>query len=165
MQDTTTRITERVPFEDKEKFTSFINRCIKVSTETSKSTYAIYDNVVFKVDLFYEGLKKILNQFPTEKRAALGIQTITIIFEELYLEVEKEDVFLYYQLKDLGKFKIKDHKLKEDLKILWKTHKEFELNDQEFAYSIKELMRKGIIDYRKGSINLKKSILVRYRNK
>ena len=86
------------------------------------------------------------------------------IFRDRIFDVEKEDSFIIYHLRNLGKFKIREAKLKEELKGLWGEHKDYVLTDQEFARTLKVLMRMGIIEYRKGNLTLKKEMIIRYKD-
>lgn len=164
MQEVIEAILQRVSFEDKDKIKSFLYKCLKVSDDTYRSTYATHDNILFKLDAFFAGLPKIVNHVTKDKKFTLGIETLTIILEELAVEVEKEEVFILFHLKDLGKFSIRDSKLQTELKNVWAQHKEYAVEDQDFMRSIKTLMRLGLIDYRKGNLKNKKSLLVRYKN-
>jgi hypothetical protein len=163
MQETIENIVEKVSFDKKEKFATFLNRCIMASTDTAKSTYAIHENVLFKTDVFFEGLAKFLNEVTKDKKLPLGVETLAIVFDELGFDLDKEDAFLLYHLRDLGKFKIKDTKLKQELKGLWGQYKEYALDDQDFSHALKALMRIGIIEYRRGNLSLKQQIIISYK--
>ncbi len=164
MQEILDTIIEKLPFEKKEKINQLLSRCIKESLDSGKRTTAAYENVVVKVGPLFEAISKFLNDVPTVNKLPFGIESIDIIFNELGLEIDKEDAFLIYHLRDLGKFKIRDSKLKQELDILWKEHTEYILDDQEFSRTMKVLMRMGILDYRKGNLTLKNEIMIRYKN-
>ncbi len=164
MEEMISAILERSNIENKEKLSLFLSRCIKASPNTARSTYSEHENVLFMTDVFFDELKKITNDVTNEKKFLLGVETLFITLEELGLPVEKQDAFIVYQLKDLGKFKIKDKKLLSDLKGLWGQYKEYTVEESDFMYTIKNLMRMGIVNYRKGNLNLKQSIVISYKN-
>jgi len=164
MQEIIKEILERVNFEDKIKVQTFLLRCIQVSSDTFKSTYAIHDNILFKLDTFFKDVHNLVNHVPKNKKLPLGIDTLKIVLEELSLDVDKEEVFILYHLRDLGNFKIRDSKLQTELKSLWGEYKEYAIEDKYFQRSLKHLMRIGLIEYRKGSLRLKKSLVIRYKN-
>lgn len=164
MQETFDKIIERVNFVNKDKLPRFLDQCIRESTDTSKSTYAIHENVLFMLDAFYIGLQKVMNDVPKSDRLRLGVETLMIIFEELGHEIEKEDAFILYHLRDQGKFRLKESKLRDQLKNAWGEHKEYRLEDQDLSKALKEMMRMGIIDYRKGSLTVKPNVIIRYKN-
>lgn len=164
MQEIIETIAEKLSFDKKDKVIQLLSRCISECTESGKRTTAMYDNVVIKVGPLLDAISKFLNDVPKINKFNFGVESIDIIFNELGLEIDKEDAFLIYHLRDLGKFKIRESKLKEELNILWKEHKEYVLDDQEFSRTLKVLMRMGILDYRKGNLTLKNEILIRYKN-
>ena len=163
MQETIQNIIERVNFEKKDNFSRFLYACIKDSHDTAKSTYAIHNNILFKTAVFFEGLAKVSNEVPKEKKLLLGVETLVIVFDELGIEIEKEDAFILFHLRDLGKFKIKDKKLLAQLKGPWGQYKEFALEDADFSHSLKGLRKAGIINYRKGSVSLEQNIVISYK--
>lgn len=164
MQDSIEQILERVSFEKKDKLQRILSRSMEISEDSTKRTTALYDNVLFKMEFFLSELEKLLNDVKKVNRFSIGMEILTVILEELGFEFEKEDAFIVYHLRGLGKFKIKDTKLRDQLKGQWGEHKEYILTDQEFSRTLKVLMRMGIIDYRKGNLTLKKEIIVRYKN-
>lgn len=165
MNETIESILKRADFANKEdKLRALLNSCLSVSKDSEKSTYAIHDNVLFKINDFFIGLKKILNSEKKDKAFLLGVDILGIVLDELGYEMDKEDVFIFYHLRDLGKFRLKESKLKDELKVLWRQHKEYQLEDQDFSRSLKYLMRNNLIDYRRGNLWLKLSTVISYKN-
>jgi hypothetical protein len=165
MQEVIQAIVDRVQFENKEKVQSFLNTCIKVSKDSNISTYAVHDNVHFKTYDFFKGLNKLTNDITKDKRLAISVDTLSVALEELGIELDPGEVFIVYHLRDQGKFRMKESKLKEQLKGMWGQNKEYALDDGEFSYALKSLMRKGIIEYRKGNLSLKPGFIISYKTK
>lgn len=164
MHELLQKIVDRSSIEKKEKFAEYLNKCIKITTDNGNSTYGVHHLVEFRTTLFFELLAKISNAIANDKKLLLGVETLKIVLEELGFEVEPEDAFILFYLRDLGKFKIKDVKLREQLKGIWPQYKEFALDDQSFAHAIKTMRRMGLIEYRKGSLTLNQNIVVSYKN-
>ncbi|MGK0367349.1 MAG: hypothetical protein ACI9QD_000483 [Thermoproteota archaeon] len=164
MQETIQVITEKVPLARKEKVSSLLKRCIRESKDTSKSTYAIHENILFKIDTFFIELSKVLNDIPKAQRIPLGVETLRIVLEELGVDIIKEEAFILYHLRDLGKFKIRDTKLKQELKIAYNQYKEFTVEESDMPHTIKDLMRMGVIEYRKGLLAISKNLVIRYKS-
>ena len=40
-----------------------------------------------------------------------------------------------------------------------------ELDDGEFAYALKSLMKKDLIEFRKGNLHFKPNVIIRYKNR
>lgn len=163
MQETIQDIVEKVSFENKDKFSKFLYTCLKISKDNANTSSTIFYHVQLKVNLFFEGLAKLTNSLPKEKKLLLGVETLKIVFETLGFEMDKEEAFIMFHLRDLGKFKVKDTKLREQLEPLWKQYQDYKLNDQDFSHSIKALRRMGLIEYRKGSLNLRQSIEISHK--
>ncbi len=164
MQETIEAILERIELNKKDELAKWLGRAITTSEDSTTRTTQTHENVLFKTDVFFEGLNQALNETVKEKKLLAGVNLVEVILDELGFEIDKEDAFVIYHLRDLGKFKITDKKLKEQLKGLWGQHKEYTLNDQEFARTLKHLMRMGLLDFRKGNMTMKKSIIIRYKD-
>jgi len=164
MQETIEAILERVELNKKDNLAKWLGRAISVSDDSTTRTTQTHQNILFKTDVFFEGLNQALNETVKEERLLTGVGLVEIVLDELGFEIEKEDAFIVYHLRDLGKFKITDKKLKEQLKGLWGQHKDYALDDQEFARTLKHLMRTGLLDFRKGNMTMKKSVIIRYKD-
>ena len=86
-----------------------------------------------------------------------------IVAEQLGVELDKEECFILFHIRDIGKFRLKEAKLKSEMTILWREYKEYALCDQDFSYALKSLMKKKFIEYRRGSIQLNPNVIYRYR--
>lgn len=156
-------ILERLNIEKKEKITRLLNNCLKIGINADKREHATSDEVIFKMENFFKGLPAALNEVPKDKKEAVTFHTIEVVLDELGLEVEKEECFILYHIRNLGKFRMKEDKLLAELKIEWKTHKEYAVDDNDFSYCLKRLMRAKIIDYRKRNLSLKQTLTLCYK--
>lgn len=164
MQESIDRIVEKLEFKNPEKFGQLLSKCIVVSEDSSKSSYAVHENVQFKLDVFFKGFSPWNNAFGKEKKYESGVAALSTIFDELGVEVEKSECFILFHIRDLGKFRMREDKLKNELIPLWKSgYKHYALEDGDFSYAIKNLMRNKLIDYRRGNLHLKPSVIIRYK--
>lgn len=163
MQESIKRIVEKVNFEQKPRFSSFLNKCMKISWDSATNVYSSHENVLFITDVFFEGLSKFSNSLPKDVKISRGVETLLIIFEELGFDIEPEEAFIFFHLRDLGKFKIKEDKLKNELKSLWGIHKDHFLDDSDYKGALKNLIRANLIEYRKGTIGMSKEIIIIYK--
>lgn len=164
MHELLQRIVDRSSIEKKEKFAEYLTKCLKITTDNGNSSHGVHHMVEFKTNLFFESLAKVSNAIPNDKKLLLGVETLKIVLEELGFAVEPEDAFILFHLRALGKFKIKDVKLREQLQGIWPQYKEFTLDEQSFAHAIKTIRRMGLIEYRKGSLTLNQNIVVSFKN-
>ena len=165
MNETYDLICERIPFTRKDEFMKLITRTIYTSSDTSKSTYAIHDNVLFKLSEFLKGFSPFNNELGKGNSYEAAVQALMIIFEELGVDIEKEECFILFHIKDLGKFRMREEKLFKELTELWHKHNDYKLSDNEFSRALKNMMRIGVIDYRRANLQLKPSFLIRYRTR
>lgn len=163
MQETINGIIERVGFKESVKFGVLLKKCIRPSTDTEKSTYATEENIIFHMDKFFKGFPPYLIEFGRAKKYESGVVALNVISDELGLELDKEECFILFHIRDIGKFRVKEIKLKQELTILWREYKEYALCDQDFSYALKSLMKKKFIEYRRGSIQLNPNVVFRYR--
>ena len=165
MEETIENIVEKVDFSKKQLFGEFLARCISVSNDSTKSTYAIHDNMSFRLGEFYKGFVSFQNEYGKENKYLAGVDALMAICEELGVDIEKEECFILYHLRDLGKFRMKETKLFDELQKQWQKHKDFELDKQDFSYALRSLMKMKFIDYRRGNLHVNPSIIFRYRTR
>jgi hypothetical protein len=163
MQEVIDSIVEKVEIRKKDKFKELLKKCLHESTDTGKVSGSEHPNVVFKQELFLKGFSALINESDKDKNYSLGAESIFKMLEELGLEMEKEECFILHHLRDLGKFRKKDTDLLAELKPLWKQNAEYILEDGEFSYALKSLMRKRFITLRKGNLYLNPNIIIRYK--
>ena len=100
-----------------------------------------------------------------EKRYDAGTHALMTILNQLGVDIEKEDCFILFHVRELGKFRIREEKLFKELTELWARYKDYKLEPNDFSYALKDLMRKKLIGYRRGNVTLNESVLIRYRKK
>ena len=104
MEETIENIVDRVGFEKSDLFRKLLNKAIRVSEDSTKSTYAVYDNVIFHMDVLWKGFSPFNNALGKNKKYECGVKVLSIIFDELGVEVEDSDCFILFHIRELGKF-------------------------------------------------------------
>lgn len=163
MQEIVKNILEKVSFEQKSRFSTFLNKSLSISYDTPTNTYSSHENVLFITDVFFQGLSKFSNCLPKDQKVIKGVETLLILFEELGFDISPQEAFIFFHLRSLGKFKIKEDKLKNELKSLWGIHKNFYLDESEFKGCLKHLMKSNLIEYKKGTISIRQEIIIIYK--
>lgn len=162
-QETIDNIYNSVGFDKKESFRVFLQKCINVSLDPHKSTYAVHDNMTFRIDEFFKGFTTFINAYGKDKKYKAGVDALSNICKELGIELEDSELFIFFHLRNLGKFRMKESTLKDELKPLWKQYPEYQMDDSDFSYALKNLMRNKFINYRRGNMYLNSSLIIRYR--
>ena len=163
MDEVFENILLKIQFSKKELFLDLLKKCLHISNETTKSTYATHDNVAFKVDTFFAGFPTFINEFGKDKQYESAVEALSVICEEIGLEVEKSECFILYHIRDLGKFKLKEAKLLQELKVLWQQYKHYTIEDGSFTRSLYNLEKFRFIEYRRGCITLNRTVIIRYK--
>ncbi len=121
------------------------------------------ETISFKFGQLLEGIEHLASSKGKENQQALGTDLLMAILEGLQLNVDEAECFLLFQLRKLGRFRKRESEFLTELKGLWKTYPDYELADQDFSRALKSLMREKLILYRKGSIQVNTSFILRYR--
>lgn len=156
-------LLETIPFKRKELFSEHLQKCLHVSNYSEGRTFNYNEFVTFKVDSFFKGFGPFQSEYGKNRAYQAGVEALRTISEEFGLELEEAECFIWFHLRKLGKFKVKEDVLRAELKAVWKEYQEYALDDQDLSYALKNLMRSKCIDYRKRNIQLKKTLIIRYR--
>lgn len=156
-------IREKISFEKKEAFSKHLNRCIEYVKGTEEGHASNFTSVIFKMDQFFKGFSPFISECGKDKKYEAGVEALSLIFEELGVEMEKSECFILFHLRGLGKFKIKESKLYEELRSLYGEYKSYALEQKELSYALRGLMKGKFINYRKGNIQINPQALIRYR--
>lgn len=163
MQEVIEAIVKRTSFEKKDLFAAHLAKCFQQIKEYDDEYNEKFDKVLFKLDILFKGFSPFINEFGKSKKYLAGVSALDVICDELGVEMDPSECFILFHLRDLGKFKIREAKLHLELKSLWGQYKEYRLDDGEFSYALKSMMRKKFINYRKGNLSVNPSVLLSYR--
>ncbi len=120
------------------------------------------DNPVleFRVPKFLKGLKALLNEVPANKIPEVVVHILQTCFKHLGIELTDQECFVLYQLRDLGKFRLKDAKLLQDLEKQFGQFPQYKVDKTELKHVLYELKAIKLIDVRRGSITLTEQITI-----
>ena len=163
MQEVIDDIVEKSFTQKKELFSKLLSKCIYKSKSFATVDEFRFESVIFSVDKLFKGFSPFINELGKDTKYESGVAALSTILEELDIEVDKNECFMLFHMRDLGKFRINEAKLHHELKTLWKKYPHYYLEDIEFSYSLKNLMRKKLINYRRVSVYLNPSVLIHYR--
>lgn len=159
-------IIANIKFEKKEEFKLLLEKSIHVSTDSSNDEILKNPNIIFKMDTFFKGFPLFINEMGKDKKYVAGVHALMTIFEQLGVEIEEQDCFILFHVRNLGKYRIREEKLYQELLDLWASpYKKFKLESLDFSYALKDLMRKKLIGYRRCNITMLPNVLIRYRKR
>ena len=157
-------IMEQIPFARKDQFQTLLEKSIHVSSDSSNGEELEFPNLIFKIETFFKGFSPFHNEMGKNRKYDSGVTALMTICETLGIEMDKEECFILFHIRALGKFRLREDKLKKELEALWKSdYKDYFLADSDFSYALKSLMRKKFINYRRGNLHLNPNVLIRYR--
>jgi hypothetical protein len=162
IEDLHREIIESVDFTAMDKFTELIQKSVTPAFIAGEDNPNM-ESISLKLGILLEGLSFFANSKGKELSMKVGADTLLSIVQALQFEMDPEEAFLLFSLRNLGKFRKKESDLHKELKAHWKKFPEYEMGDQDFSHSLKSLMRDKFIQYRKGSIHLNPSFVIRYK--
>ncbi len=165
MQETYENIIEKIEFKKKQNFEVLLRKSIHVSNDSSTSTYAEHPNIVFKLDTFFKGFPSFINEFGKDKKYLAGVHALSTILDELGVEIDPSECFLLFHIRDLGKFRKSEKDLIKELKNVYPRYLDYKLEGNDLSYALKALMKLKLIDYRRGNLHLRPSVIIRYRTR
>lgn len=163
MKEIVESILDKVEYPQRDKLESYLLKCMHISKDTPQSTYATQENVLFKTSVFLKGFKPFENSLGKGHSYSAASKLLQVTLGELAVEIEPEEAFILYHLRDLGKFRLREDKLFAELEPLWIHYHQFKIEKEDFTYVLKQLMRAKLIEYRRGNLWLCPSLLIRYR--
>lgn len=162
LEEIYTDILEKTDFSAADKFEDLIKRTISKAMIESENRPDLF-SVSFKFGTLLQEMNSFAASTGKEHTLNLGTKTLMIITNALQFELEESEAFLLFQLRQLGKFRKKESDLHNELKKLWKQYPEYEMENQEFSRSLKNLMREKFIEYRRGNIKINPAFIIRYK--
>ena len=147
------QVLNGIVLKNEQKFMSHLNQCL---TSIKRLNSMEVDHAVYELQIqkFLRGLGPLLSEFKNKDRMSIIINLIKNLFAFYEYELEPEECYILYHLKDLGKFRIKDDTLFNDLQKSWKEFPDYELEKSDFKDAVKGLKNVKLIDSRKGSITM-----------
>lgn len=164
MEEILNNIMEKINFKRKDEFFKLLEKSLAIAHEDTKTTYSTHDNMVFRTGVLFAGFSPFHNELGKNKKYESGVEALSVICEELLIEVEKSELFVLFHIRELGKFRKKESDLLKELKSIWGQYPAYKIEDCDFSYALKNLMRLKFIEYRKGNLHLNKNVIIRYRN-
>lgn len=120
-------------------------------------------DVHFKIAPFMKDLPACFNGIKRSELYKTAAEVLYLIFSEFSVEIEKEECFVWFHFREIGKFRMKEEQVMNDLKAEWGLHKEFTLDKANFEYAVRQLKNHGLINLRRGSITLPDATVFRYK--
>ena len=159
-------IVEKISFTKKSSFSDFLAKCIKPYVnpdESDRESQRTFRSIIFNLDFFLKNFAPFINEHGKDKKYEAGVEALYLISEEIKLDLDESDCFILFHLRDLGKFRIKQSKLYEELQKAWSQYKHYRLDEQDFSKALRAMRKSKVIEYRKGNLQLASTIIIRYK--
>jgi hypothetical protein len=120
-------------------------------------------DIHFQISKFLKDLPKSINGIKRSQLYAKGADLLCLILNTLDVEVTKQECFIFFHLRELGKFRTKEDIVFKELKSEWGMHRDYVLELDEFLEAIRELKNHGLIGHKRGTITLNDATVFRYK--
>lgn len=157
------KLVEAIPVTKKDPLKKLLRKTVRLSKDSTVSTYSIYPNILFLSVEFLKGLTPLLQEFGKNNEYTEASKAFCLICEELGIDIEKEEAFILYHMRNLGKFRTREEDLYKEMIKKWQVYNDFKLDQVDFAHAMKGLMRLDLVHYRRRNISLNTQIIIRYR--
>lgn len=140
-----------------------LNTTVSVVSDSVEEKGQEMADVQFQITKFFKELPKSINGIKRSELYAKGADLLCLIFNTLDVETTKEECFVLFHLRELGKFRTKEDIVFKELKSEWEIHKEYVLDEPDFLEAVRELKNHGLIGHRRGTITLNEATVFRYK--
>lgn len=154
------KILEKIEIKNEMALSTLLNKNLTLQRNLNSMTLE-KPVVEFKIQHFLRGLDSIVSEMKKQDAMEAKMLIIQTLFENWDYSLSLPECFVIYQLRDLGKFRLKDDKFMQQLTPLWQSFPDYELDKTELKQSLKDLKNLKVLDYRKGTIIFVSSMILR----
>lgn len=159
MSNYQTDILERLDIKNKAALSHLLSQSL--TTHRRLNSVDLAEPVsVFKMPAFLKGVNSLLTEVPKKMMPHKAVEILFTCFEIFGYDVSKQECFLLYNLRDLGKFRIKDQKLFTELEAQWGEFQEYRVEKSDFKVMLRELKNIKFIEMRRGAITLVEQVVL-----
>lgn len=154
---------ERKLVHNEKKLTRLLNKNFTVVKDSIEEKGEDLADILFNVGPFFKEIDAVMHGVKHSLLYANAAELFFLIFSKLSIEIEKEELFVWFHFRDLGKFRKKDDKAFEELKSEWGMHKDFKMDRDEYDYALRQLKNHGILNLRRGAVTVPDSCVFRFK--
>lgn len=140
-----------------------LSNCFTIVKDSIEEKGSDMADVQFFVMKFFKELPRTLNGIKRSELYEKGAKLLCLIFNKLDVDVTEQECFVLFHFRELGKFRTKEKKVFNELKVEWGLHKDYSLDEPDFLEAVRELKNHGFIGHRRGSITLNEACVFRYK--
>ena len=148
-----------IQLKNQAKFSKLLSQCMVLQRMLNSMDL---DNPVyeFKIQKFFKELPPLLSEYPRKERMSLILELSQNIFKHFGYELSLSECFVLFELREIGKFRLKDDKFFATLDKSWQEYSDYRLDKDEFKYALKELKNIKLIDLRRGAIMMSPEVVL-----
>lgn len=167
MNDKITKIVEYAVenklITNEKNFKRLVSKNFSLIKDSVKEKGEDLADLHFKVLAFTKDLPACFNGIKRSELYLKAAEILYFMFNELSIEVEKEECFIFFHFRELGKFRMKEDKVFEELKSEWGIHRDYAMTRADFDYALRQLKNHGLIGLRRGAITLNETTVFRFK--
>ena len=148
---------------NEKKLTRLLNKNFTVVKDSIEDKGEDFADILFNVGPFCKEIDAVMHGVKHSVLFANAAELLHLMFTKLSIEISKEECFVWFFLRDLGKFRTKEDKAFNGLKSEWGMHKEYAMDKADFEVALRELKNHGVLNLRRGAITLPDSCVFRFK--
>jgi hypothetical protein len=157
-----TAIENRLCFHEKH-LKRLLNHSFELIADSVEEKGADMANIQFHIARFLKDLPKSINGIKRSELYGKGADLLCLCLNTLNVEITKEECFVFFHLRELGKFRTKEDIVFKELKSEWGLHRDYALEEDDFYEAVRELKNHGLIGHKRGTITLNDATVFRYK--
>jgi len=148
---------------NEKNFKRLVSKSFSLIKDSVKEKGEELADLHFKVMSFTKDFPACFNGVNRSELYKNAAEVLYFMFNELSIEVEKEECFIFFHFRELGKFRMKEDKVFEELKSEWAIHRDYEMPKADYEYALRQLKNHGLIGLRRGAITLTDTTVFRFK--
>jgi hypothetical protein len=148
---------------NEKKLTRLLNKNFTVVKDTIEDKGEDLADILFTIGPFCKEIDAVMHGVKHSLIYKNAAELLHLLFTKLSVDISKEECFIWFHFRGLGKFRTKEEKAFKELKSEWGMHKDYAMDMSDFEVALRELKNHGILNLRRGAITLPESCVFRFK--
>ena len=150
---------------NEKKLTRLLNKNFTLVKDSAEEKGEDLADILFNIAPFCKEIDAVMHGLKHSVLYKNAAELLHLMFTKLSIDISKEECFIWFHYRGLGKFRTKEEKAFNELKSEWGVHKDYAMDFADFEVAMRELKNHGIINLRRGAITLPDSCVFRFNYK
>lgn len=114
-----------------------------------------------RIQHFLRGLAPLVSELNQKRAMEVKLLMIQTLFDHWDYSLSLVECFVIYNLKDLGRFRLKEDKLFNQLMEQWSSYPDYKVERSDLKQILKDLKNLKVIELRRGTVLFASSMILR----